>query len=366
MKHLYKLSILLFLLPALLVAGPEDGKYTKSKKISKTFNVNKNCLVAIQNEFGSVSITTWDSPTVSIDITVEVSGNNEDRVIDQLKDIDVDFEASASKVSAITDAEHSANNGGGLWNLLFSSDSKRSSNMKIDYIIKMPVTASLDLSNDYGAVILDRLKGRAAIKCDFGRLDIGQLLAENNDLKFDYTNNSHIDYMKSGNIKADFSGFELYGAEKVTYEGDYTKATFHKVKIIDFNGDFSTLQIDKVNELVGRGDYTTLKIGSINELVNLNTDFGSISIEELGRDFKEVTIKSEYTGIKINYHPEASFRFDIDTEYSSIKLSDDLTVTSSKSGNTDKQKSGYSGQKDGTAVINIRSSFGGVTLKKVN
>ncbi|WP_213523239.1 hypothetical protein [Nonlabens sp.] len=364
MKHLYKLSILLFLLPALLVAGPEDGKYTKSKKISKTFNVNKNCLVAIQNEFGSVSITTWDSPTVSIDITVEVSGNNEDRVINQLKEIDVNFEASASKVSAVTDADHRSNNSGGLWNLLFGSDSNRSSNMKIDYIIKMPVTASLDLSNDYGAVSLDRLKGRATITCDFGRLDIGQLLAENNDLKFDYTNNSHIDYMKSGNIQADFSGFELYGAEKVTYEGDYTKATFHDVKVLDFNGDFSTLQIDELIELVGRGDYTTIKIGNISKLLNLNTDFGSISVEELGRDFKEVTIKSEYTGIKINYHPEASFRFDIDTEYSSIQLSDDLKVTSSESDNTDKQKSGYYGPKSSTAVINIRSSFGRVSLKK--
>jgi len=364
MKHLYKLSILLFLLPALLAAGPEDGKYTKSKKISKTFNVNKNCLVAIQNEFGSVSITTWDSPTVSIDITVQVSGNNEDRVIDQLQDIDIDFEASASKVSAITDAEHSSNNSGGLWNLLFGSDSNRSSNMKIDYIIKMPVTASLDISNDYGAVILDRLKGCASIKCDFGRLDIGQLLAENNDLKFDYTNNSHIDYMKSGNIQADFSGFELYGAEKVTYKGDYTKAKFHNVKILDFNGDFSTIQTDDVTKLIGRGDYTTIKIGHVKELVNLNTDFGSISIAELGRDFKEATVKSEYTTIKINYHPEASFRFDIDTEFSSIKLSDDLTVTSSESDNTDKQKSGYCGPKSSTAVINIRSSFGGVSLKK--
>jgi hypothetical protein len=364
MNILYKFSLLLFLLPALLCAGPGNGTHTKTKKLSKTFTVHKNCLVDIRNEFGSVTITTWDKPTVSIDITVEVNGNNEQRVNEQLRSIDVIFEASASRVSARTDAQQKSNNSNGLWNTLFHSNSNQSSNMKIDYIIKMPVTASLDISNDYGAIILDRLKGPAKIKCDFGRLDVGQLLADNNYLKFDYTNNSHIDYMKSGTIRADFSGFELHGAEKIEYKGDYTKGKFENVKYLEFNGDFCTIQSEMAVKIVGRGDYSTIKLGLIKESVDLNTDFGSISITELGLGFKEATIKSEYTGIKVGYHPEASFRFDIDTAFASIKLSDDLIITRSENDGTDKQKSGYCGAQPSTAVITMRSSFGGVSLKK--
>jgi hypothetical protein len=364
MNILYKLSLLVFLLPALLIAGPGNGKYTKTKKLSKTFSVNKNCLVDIRNEFGNVTITTWDKSTVSIDITVEVSGNNQQRVIDKLKAIDVDFNATASLVSARTDAEQGSNNSSGLWNTLFHNGSNQTSNMKIDYIIKMPVTASLDISNDYGAVILDRLKGHAKIKCDFGRLDIGQLLADNNYLKFDYTDNSHIDYIKSGSIIADFSGFELHGAEKIEYKGDYTKGKFENVKYLEFNGDFCTIQSEIAVKIVGRGDYSTIKLGLVKESVDLNTDFGSISIAELGLGFKEATIKSEYTGIKVGYHPEASFRFDIDTAFASIKLSDDLIATRSENDSTDKQKSGYCGAQSSTAMISIRSSFGGVSLRK--
>lgn len=364
MKQLYKLGILLFLLPALLAVGPGYGKYTKTKKLNKSFTVSKNCMVDIQNEFGNVSITTWDQPRVSIEVTVEVSGDNEDRVDRQLREIDVDFDASSSKVSAITDADQKSSSNGSLWSTLFNSDSKNSSNMKIDYIIKMPVTASLDISNDYGAIILDRLEGNANIRCDFGRLDLGQLLGSNNELRFDYTNNSHIDYMKSGTIRADFSSFELHGSEKVDYKGDYTKAKFEDVKDLDFNGDFSTIQVDAVIKLIGRGDYSTIKLGTIQKSVDLNTDFGSININELGSDFQAASIKSEYTGIKVGYHPNSSFHFDIDTEFASIKLSDDLTIVRSENDTTDKQRSGYYGKKDAIAVVNIRSSFGGVSLKK--
>ncbi|MEO9953648.1 hypothetical protein [Nonlabens sp.] len=367
MKHIYKLSVLLFLLPALLMAGPGYGKYTKTKKLSKTFTVNKNCMVDIQNEFGNITITTWDKPTVSIDITVEVSGNNESNVNKQLRDIDVDFNASSSKISARTDISKSGNNnnGGSLWSTIMgSNNSRNSSNMKIDYIIRMPVTAAVDISNDYGSVSIDRLLGHAKIQCDFGRLDIGQLLASDNELSFDYTKNSHIDYMKSGTIRADFSGFELHGAEKVNYSGDYTKAKFDNVKDIKFNGDFSTIQSQDVIKLVGRGDYSTIKLGHIKESINLSTSFGSINIEELSPNFKEAVIKSEYTSIKVNFHPEAAFKFDIDTEFASIKLSEDLTVTDSENNSTEKQKSGYHKEKNATSVINIRSSFGGVSLRK--
>lgn len=363
MKQLYKLSILLFLLPLLAIAGP-GGKYTKSKKLNKTFTVNKSCMVDIENSFGNVTITTWDQPSVSFEITVEVSGDNEDRVEQQLKEIDVEFEASSSFVSAQTDADHNSSGGRSLWNTFFGSSNDNNSNMKINYIVKMPVTASLDISNDYGTVKIDRLEGKANIKCDFGRLDIGQLLAEDNELRFDYTKNSHIDYMKSGTIRADFSSFELHGTEKVEFKGDYTKAKIHDVKNLSFNGDFSTIESGKADNVIGRGDYSTIKLGLVNNNVNLNTDFGSILITELGKTFKEATIKSEYTGIKISFHDNASFKFDIDTEFASIKLDDDLTVTRSENDTTDKQRSGYYGRENANAVINIRSSFGGVSLNK--
>ncbi|WP_124981410.1 hypothetical protein [Nonlabens xiamenensis] len=364
MKYLYKISLLLLmLLPTLAMAtDPGTGKYTKSKKLSKSFTVNKTCMVHIENEFGSVTITTWNEPRVAMDIMVEVSGDDEENVDRQLREIDVNFEASASRVSAETDTDYSTSRNNS-WTSWFSGAKNEVSKIKIDYIVKMPATSSLDVSNDYGAIVLDRLEGQAKIKCDFGRLDIGQLLAENNELRFDYTKSSHIDYMKSGTIRADFSSFDLHGCERVEFKGDYTKGNFHNTNDLNFNGDFSTLESEEVNRLVCRGDYSTIRLGKVHESVNLNTDFGSINIAALQPGFKEAIVRSDYTGVTISYHPDAEFSFEIDTEFAGIKLSEDLNVTRSEKDSTDKRKSGYAGGNGSGGIINIKSSFGGVSLK---
>lgn len=364
MKTYYNLILFLLLAPLVAVAGPVKGKYTKTKKLTKSFNMSATGNVDVDNSFGNITITTWSQNTVSFEINVEVSGNDKDDVEERLRSIDVDFNASPTSVSARTYSDGYQKKSFSFWSLITGGNTTDNENIKIDYIIKMPVTASLNLSNDYGAVILNRLEGRAAISCDFGRLDIGQLLHSDNLLEFDYTNNSTIDYMKSGIIKADFSDFNLYGAEKLDFNGDYTKARLHKVKHLEFNSDFSTLTTDESISINGRGDYSTLRIGKVSETVDLNTDFGTIRIEELGPDFKSATIRSDYTGITVGYHKDARFKFDINADFASINLSDDLTVTRSENDATEKRRSGYAGDENSTSMIQIKTEFGGASLKR--
>lgn len=364
MKTYYNLILLLFLAPLVGIAGPVKGKYTKTKTLSKSFNINARGSVGIDNSFGNVTITTWDKNNVSFEITVEVSGNDKEEVEERLRSIDVDFTNDNTSVTARTDSEGYQKSRSSFWSLFTSGNNNDNQNIKIDYIVKMPITASLDLSNDYGAVIIDRLEGRADISCDFGRLDIGQLLHGDNLLKFDYTNNSSIDYMKSGTIKADFSDFTLHGTDKLDFNGDYTKAKFQKARYLDFNSDFSTITIDESERINGRGDYSTLRLGKISVSVDLNTNFGTIKIEELGPNFKSAAVRSDYTGISIGYHKDASFRFDIEADYAGINLSDDLTVTRSEKDTTEKRKSGYHLDESSKSYIEIKTEFGGATLKK--
>jgi hypothetical protein len=364
MKALYNIALIAFLIPITVLAGPGKGKYTKTKKLSKTFALSAAGSLAVDNSFGNVTITTWDKNEVSFEITVEVSGNDEDKVNERLRNIDVNFTNSSTSVSAQTESEGYRSKSTSLWGLITGGSSNDVSNIKIDYIIKMPVKASLDVSNDYGAVILDRLEGRAVVSCDFGRLDIGQLMHSNNELKFDYTKSSSIDYMKGGVIKADFSDFTLYGSDKIDFNGDYTKAKFVSVKHLEIKSDFSTVTTEESASINGGGDYSTLRLGKIFETVNLKTDFGTIKIEELGANFKSASIRSDYTAITVGYHKEANFKFDIQADFASINLSDDLTVTRSDNDTTEKRRSGYAKQENSSSYINIETEFGGATLKR--
>ncbi|WP_438962164.1 hypothetical protein [Nonlabens sp.] len=355
----YKTFLLTLFLPLAVLAGPVKGKHTKKKSINKSYTVEKDALILLDNKYGSMTITTWNQPKVAIEVQVEVTGDDEEDVDDKLKEVDVIFESSASRVSARTQVDSSRKNWS--WSSWFGSNNKVS--VEINYVVKMPITNDLDARNDYGTLSLDKLSGHARLNCDYGRMDIGELLHEDNYIKMDYTNKSTIDYVKSATINADYSSITVDEAEKIELKADYTHSEFKKVIDLNINTDYGSITIGEAVDFTGRGDYVSFKIGTIIKSLNLNTDYGSINVSRLKAGFKEVTIRSDFTGVKVYYENDANFDFEIDTEFAGISLSDTATITRSDSDYTDKLKAGYNGSQNSGNTINIRTSYGGVKLK---
>ncbi|GAL76963.1 hypothetical protein JCM19275_3677 [Nonlabens ulvanivorans] len=362
MQPYYKILLLAFLLPLAVVAGPVKGKYTKKKSLKKSYTVNEDAMLLLDNKYGSMTITTWDQPTVSIEVYVEVTGDDQEDVEEKLREIDVNFESSASRVSAKTMVDARRKNWS--WSSWFGSSNNVS--VEINYVVKMPVTNDLDARNDYGTLSLDKLLGHARLNCDYGRMDIGELWHADNYIKMDYTNKSTIDYVKSASINADYSSFTLGESEKIELKADYTHSEFKKVTDLNINTDYGSITIGEAADFVGRGDYVSFKIGTITHMLDLNTDYGSISVARLQAGFKEVTIRSDFTGVNLRYDASARFDFTIDTEFAGISISDAATITRSDSDYTDKLKSGYNGTENSGNTINIRTSYGGVKLRAID
>lgn len=358
MKLLFKSLIILLLIPAITVANNGNWKYTKEKTINKEFTVNADALLTVDNAYGNLDIVTWNENRIVIQVLIKASGNDEEEVIERLEKVDVDFSASASNVSAKTNFGNKKNNSWSLWG------KKKSVSLQVHYTIKMPVTNSVNLSNDYGNINLNRLEGNAKISCDYGQLILGDLMAEDNMLTFDYTSNSTIAYMKSGKINADYSGFILDKADRLELMADYTKSEVGEVNDLNYRCDYGKITVGKAGKIVGRGDYIPNKLGTITESLNLNTDYGSISVENLASTINDVTIRSDYTGIKIGYDSSASFDFALRLTYAGLGGEDGLTITRSDKDHTSKYYEGYNGTQNSGATISINSSYGGVTFRR--
>lgn len=166
----FKTLLILLMLPALVFSNNnwKKGKHTKEKTIHKEFDVNSDAMVKIDNSYGNLDIVTWDENRVVIDITITTNGNNEDKVQDKLDKIDVDFSSSSTLVSAKTRFGKSSKS--------WFSWGNSNVNMKINYVVKMPITNSVDLENDYGSINLDKLEGKAIISCDYGKITTKELI----------------------------------------------------------------------------------------------------------------------------------------------------------------------------------------------
>jgi len=352
-------ALLIFALPMVLSAheGEPKGKYTKEKTIKKEFNVNSDALLKVRNSYGNLNITSWDEDRILIEVHIKTNGNNEEKVQRKLDEINVDFENSSSMVSARTIFGNKGSSWGWNWG-------KNNVNMQVNYTIKLPIKNSVNLNNDYGSIILDRVDGHAKINCDYGRLEIGELRGRNNELNFDYTSNSSIDYMNSGSIEADYSGFTLGKTNDVRLDADYTNSRIKSMKNLKYDCDYGKLEVNEAADVTGDGDYINVRLGTIHGNVEINSDYGQIKIEEMAEDAGSLTVDSDYTGIKMGYHPQYSFDFELDLEYAGFGGKDDLDISVSNVKSTSKYYKGHYGNKNSGNTILINSDYGSVTFHK--
>ncbi|TDY11223.1 hypothetical protein [Meridianimaribacter flavus] len=360
-KILYNLFLTLVLvMPLSVIAGGTSlkGKHTKEKTIKKEFTVNSDALLRIKNSYGNINVATYEGNTTSIEVVIKTNGNDLDEVQKKLDEITVEFNATSNEVEAKT--IFNKNKSKSWWNW----GKGNNINMEINYIVNLPITNNVDLNNDYGSITLDKLEGSAIIRCDYGKITTKELMSDNNILSFDYTKNCYFEYIKSGKINADYSGYTVAKTKNLEISADYTDSTIEVAENVSYNCDYGSITINNANNVNGKGDYLTQRLGNIYKNVKLNADYGSIKIAKMAANAGSVLIESDYVGITIGYDPGYNFNFEIDLEYASLKIDDAVEISKKRIESTDKYYLGHKGNPNSGNNIKITSDYGSVTLKE--
>ena len=354
---LYKRTLIILFLAPTLVFANTIKKHEKTKTVSKKFSVNSNATVYVKNKYGNVNVTTWDKNTVEIDVKITVKGNDIDKIEDKLDAIRINFEASENLVEARTIIENTKSS----WSFWGKSNNI---NYKINYYIKMPVTNNADLHNKYGNIELDVIEGKTNIDCDYGSIQIEKLLNPYNSILLDYCGSSNIQYMKSGNLNADYSKITIHESENVKVNADYTGVKLGKVNDVTFNCDYGSITIDDSDNIDGNSDYAGMRIGTVRKNLKINTDYGGLKVKNLMKGFESFTVDGNYAGIKIGTSSDNNFNFIINLNYSGFKYPKEHVETfKAVRKTTKKYYEGVFGKGNTNSKINIKSDYGSVSIR---
>ncbi|WP_158837860.1 hypothetical protein [Polaribacter sp. L3A8] len=357
MKSIYKITLIFLLLPLLANASIDKKKYEKNKVVKKVFAVNADAKVALNNKYGNLNITTWDKNSVEIEVTITIQGDDLDDVEDTFSTINIAFNSSASLVEAKTIISNKKSS----WSWFGKS---KSINYKINYVVKMPRSNSVDLNNDYGNIYLDNLEGKAVINCDYGKVAIGNLFADDNDINLDYSPSSTIHFIKSGNVNIDYSKLNIEASKQIKINSDYSSTKLEKAGSVNFNCDYGSISIEEADNINGNSDYVSMRFGTVNKNLTIETDYGSLTVKNLAKGFENVDINGEYAGIRINVDLDAVFDFIIDLEYAGFSRDDDkIELFKSISKSTKKYYEGKFGKGNTHSKLKITSQYGGVSIK---
>lgn len=351
MKKHYNILILFLLIP-LLGFSNDDSFISKQKNIKKTYIVNSNAGINIDNKYGNITVSTWDEDKIDIDITIKVSGGNENWVNERLNSIDVDITALKSLVSATTNLGSSSVKSGGS-----------SNSFEINYVIKIPKNGSVKLDNKYGNITTLNLESSTDISCKYGKIMLGKLNGASNRIELKYSKNSSIDYIKSGNIEARYSNIKINESGNLNLDANYTDVWLQEGQNIKYQGSYGNFKFQKINSLIGTGNYLTVTIAEISKDLSIDATYSKINVELLNEKAKNVAINTGYTNVSLGYDTNYSFDFDINTKYGSIKSDSSLEVMVSEVKSNSKKVSGYNKKKGQNKVI-VNSNYGNVILVK--
>jgi len=328
------------------------------KFYSESYAVDANATVDISNQFGEISVTSWDRNDVVIKVEVRVEGDDKKFIQRQLNGVNVFMEGSQGFVRAKTKIEEWARNA--TW-------MKETSNydLEINYIVKMPATCNLDIDCKFGDCKVDNLKGEADISLSYGTLDIGALYNNDNQLTLRYSQGCEINYIQAGKIELDNTDIEIGSGNAIELMSKYSDAYIEEMDALEYYGKHDAVVIRRVQDLKVFGRDSDIKVKSLGKTVEVDMTHGKLYIDRVQKDFDKVQVENKYGPVLIEFDAGANYAFNAKCKYSGVTCPNNATITTKEKDNSSSQYAGYVGTINAVSKVVVDSQYGNVKLKVI-
>lgn len=335
----------------------EDNPIEKKKIISKSFTVDSKDKLSINNQHGEVKVELWNKNEIKVDITITGYGNSEKKAQELLDNVEIIDKKEGEKISfkTLIDSDNDSWSWGNNWS--WKSDKKEDENIKkgveVNYMIYMPRTNSLTVSNKYGKTIIAQFSAPLKVTSNYGSFTSDRLTGADKDIFVQY-GSSNIKQMDDGDLHI-----------------AYSKLTIDKADNLKLTNNYGSVTLDDINNLDGTFQYSSGKIGKINETGKLSISYSDgVQLSELSKTLKSLDIRSNYTAVRLPVNGDVNADFEVTTTYANFRYPQGkLTFTVNPDENDDDdRKMGwqstktYKGKigKGSNTKITIKTNYAGV------
>jgi hypothetical protein len=291
-----------------------------------------NDKIKLSNQYGNITVNTWDRHEVKVDVQVKASAADDDEAQRLLDGVRIDDSKDGDLVSFKTNIERNNNGSWKIWNW----GGNRVHKLEINYTVYMPAKTDLDVEQSYGSIVLPDLNGKVHIRSSYGSVS----------------------------------------AQKLTNPANEIDGSYGSLKIGSMNGGrldyaYGSVDMDQCNNLTASLSYGSFKLGALTGAADLNLSYvGGFRINEIAGSLKRLNINSSYSGVSLGIPGNCNFDFDVTVTYGGFNYNDDkVTITSknppdgSKHYSPTKNFKGHFGREGADAAVNVRSTYGSVNFE---
>ena len=317
-----------------------------SKKVHQGFEKSLISAMSVTNKFGTVELNDWGGDSVTIDVTITVQNNSENRAIDLLDLIEIEIIKSGGLIKAET---------------LITDKFKTTQNFSIDYKINIPKDRNITINNRFGNIVLNELEGKGIFEIAYGNFTSGEISSVNStQLNLSY---GKADIESINKLKAEIKYSKLFigNASGIEISSKYSGLNIEEINDLQLDSKYDDISIEEATTISSNSKYTNYNIEELKKSLILDTQYGSVRIDEVNPNFSNIEITNSYGGINIglndnSYHLDAECDF-CDIEYPSAKFEGNQIKD-----NNNTHISGVVGKNNGEKRVLLKSRFGSIKL----
>lgn len=300
------------------------------KNYSKTYSVDANDGLSIDNRYGSVNVNTWAKNEIKVDVQIKVSSSSDSETQKILDNVTISDDKSSNTLSFKTNIGQPNNS----W-ISWMSGGHSGRRIEINYTVYMPAKNDLTIDNRYGSISLPDLQGKVTINCAYGSFSAKTLSNEST-------------------IRVKYGSASIEGLGSSTLEVGY-----------------GSLDIGSVDKLTADVSYSGANIGKLKTSGTINMRYGGgLKIADLQKTVKNLAVRCSYSNVEVGLSGDENADFDVTVHYGGFDYNDhNVTVTAKSPADTDKgvhftkNYKGNIGKGDPEKSIAISSSYGNVKFE---
>lgn len=375
----------------------ENSDAQRVRKVSKSFNLDKDDKVVIDNQYGEIVLKTWNKNEVKVDVDINVYSNSESDAQKLIDGVSIDGNKSGNEVVFRTSI---ANRNGNFGSVIRNGIVKKRREMKINYVIYMPANNAVQLTQKYGNINIESFNGPTAIRIQYGSLKADALNNSNNYINVEYgktevgaingavikhnygsgvnigeANTLDIDAsyvgINIGTIKKSIKISQEYGSginitnvfENLTIDAQYAKINLGTVKgVSKIRSDYGNINATRLNTARINTSYATLNVSELLGDANIKMSYNSLSIKNIAQTCRSLVFEGEYANVNLGFANQFGGDFVVDTSYGNFNSSDNITSKLTSKSNTSKEFRGKIGN-GGSSNVSVISTYASVNFK---
>jgi len=280
-----------------------------TNQVVRTYKISNETSVEVINKYGKIHVMSWEQDSVKFIIDIKIKNKDAEK-LNKIKN-NINFEFTPTPYYVIAKTAFGDGPEDAFKDLVDIAGSYFSSqnSITIDYTVMVPTYSALKMENKFGDVYLDDREGNLNLTLSYGNFKANSLNG-NCSIKLS-SGDAEINSLRVGQITTSYSNLHILNVEKLSLESRSSNINIEEISDLTLRSKRDKLVLPRVRVMNGDSYFSEFSMLGLQDELDYIFRYGSLTIDNIEKDFSAITIKSEYTDLRLSFVKGAAYDIEI-------------------------------------------------------